>query len=216
MKYIMIVLLLILDINAFTVKNIDTTLPESFIMEYGSIIKKMESVCTDSILNVHNNVYDTKSVVLIKVKVDCDYTVPHKLLKTFYAKYIEYFKNSNFDNIIDSTTKSKFPQYELIWGTRFNNTTDPYIERILPYATTLGNNNKSIFYSVVADYDTIGTILTSFNGHSLDYMDYDHVSNVFYYRINTNKKHISDVNIYRISFYGDNYIVPDGRISNLD
>lgn len=216
MKFVIFILFLALCSNAFTLTRTSDTLPELFINEYSEIIKSMESACTDTILNAKIKDQGNESVILLKIKVDCDYTTANTMLKTFYTKYLEYFNNSNFDKVIDSTTKAMFPQYEFMWGVRFNNTTDPYIERTLPYNTTLGNNNKSVFYSVIADNDTITTIRSSFNGHSLDYMGRAVISNVFYYKVYTKAKNIDNVYIQKQNVYNDNYIENSGKLPILD
>lgn len=216
MKFVLFILFLALCSNAFTLTRTSDTLPELFINEYSEIIKSMESACTDTILNAKIKDHGNESVILLKIKVDCDYTTANTMLKTFYTKYLEYFNNSNFDKVIDSTTKAMFPQYEFMWGVRFNNTTDPYIERTLPYNTTLGNNNKSVFYSVIADNDTITTIRSSFNGHSLDYMGRAVISNVFYYKVYTKAKNIDNVYIQKQNVYNDNYIENSGKLPILD
>lgn len=216
MKSILFVLLLVLGANAFTLNRTADKLPESFMAEYIEIITAMESACTDTILNAKIKDQGNESVILLKIKVDCDYSMANKMLKTFYTTYLAYFNNNQFDKIIDSTTKAMFPQYEFMWGVRFNNTTDPYIERTLPYNTTLGNNNKSVFYSVITDKDTITNIRSSFNGHSLDYMGRAIHSNVFYYKVYTKAKNITNVYIQKTNFYKDNYTENSGKLPILD
>lgn len=216
MKPILFILFIVLYSNAFTLTQTSYKLPELFISEYSDIIKAMESACVDTILNAKVKDQGNESMILLKIKVDCDYTIANKMLKTFYTTYIAYFNNNHFDKIIDSTTKAMFPQYEFMWGVRFNNTTDPYIERTLPYNTTMGNNNKSIFYSVITDKDTITTIRSSFNGHSLDYMGRDRISNIFYYKVYTKVKNINNVYIQKTNSYNDNYIENSGKLPILD
>lgn len=216
MKTLLYIICLVLTVNAFTLKSETNTIPESFGVEYKEIIMNMESSCSDTVMNAMNQVYGGESTLLLKIKIDCDYEKANGLFKNFYEKYVPYFDNDKFNDIIDSITHDKYPQYDLMWGIRFNNMKIPYVKRVMPYKATFGTNNKCLFYSVVADSDTLGSIMASFNGYSLDYVNISKMSQVFYYRIHTNKKNISDVNIVKTEVYNNKFIEQSGHESILD
>ena len=144
MKSLLYIICLVLNVNAFTLKSEINTIPESFGIEYKEIIMNMESSCSDTIMNAMNQVYGGESTLLLKIKIDCDYEKANGLFKNFYEKYAPYFDNNKFNDIIDSITHDKYPQYDLMWGMRFNSIKAPYIKRVYPYDVYMGNNNQRV------------------------------------------------------------------------
>ena len=217
MKTIIFTLLLVLSANAFKIDTTSVKLSSTFMGEFSAIITQMENSCSETLVNAKNDIYPNESFLKLKVHVDCDYKIANSMFKSFYEKYCIYLNGYKYERLIDSTIKTVFPQYQLMWGTRFNNETFPFIQRILPYDATLSNNNKCMFYKVVVDSDTVGIIMTSFSGYSLDYANYDTMSDDFYYTIRLPKKNITDINLIKTTKYDMvTYITEGGHLIDLD
>lgn len=213
MKTVIFTLMLVLSVHAFRLESTSITIPNEFINDLSVIIYKMENSCTENIMNAKNDIDATESVLKIKVKIDCDYRDANKMFELFYKTYGTYLNGNKYEHVIDSVVKSKFPQYKLYWGTRFNSQTFPFIERELPFNETLSNNNKYMFYDVIADSDTVGTVMASFSGYALDYASKDVMSDTFYYKIILPRRNISDINLVKTTRYDIKQY--KGRVSSL-
>lgn len=215
MKTLLYIICLVLSVNAFTLKSETNTIPDSFGSEYKEIIMNMESSCYDTVMNAINQVYGSKSTLLLKIKIECDYEKANVLFKKFYEKYIYYFDSGKFNDIIDSITHDKYPQYDLMWGIRFNSLKAPYIKRTMPYDVYMGNHNKNWFYSVYINNTNAVTVLASFSGYSLDYYDREPTVRVFYYKINHTISDVQEVTL-KLNHNPTNYVHNAGHLSELD
>lgn len=217
MKTIIFTLMLVLSVHAFRLESTNITIPNEFINDLSVIISKMENSCTETVENVKNEKYPVGSILKIKIKIDCDYRDANEMFKVFYNTYGEYLNGSKYERVIDSTVHANFPQYEVCWGTRFNSQVFPFIKRVLPYNASLSNNNKCMFYYVVADSDTVGVVLASFSGYALDYANKSVMSDTFYYKIILSKQTISDVNLVKTTRYDmEQYNRHAGILIDLD
>lgn len=217
MKTVIFTLMLVLSVHAFKLEATNITIPNEFINDLSVIIYKMENSCTENIENAKNDIHPKESILKIKVKIDCDYRDANTMFELFYKTYGKYLNGSKYEHVIDSTVHSKFPQYEVYWGTRFNGHKFPFIKRSLPYNASQSNNNKCIFYQVIADSDTVGTIMASFSGYALDYANFSVMSDTFYYEIRLPKRTISDVNLVKTNRYDmETYTTRDYGVIDLD